>query len=269
MKGEICMVEVAGKEIESTEVTQEFNNKLMAERLPLPTRGMNYKVPLYSRLHLLKNFELEEELGIGNHKLDLWQKVVAEAEGKEDFYSMFRIDMKPTSVNTKRSKKILTYYEKEYGVNFKFRVIYNYSFRIHEASLFLENVCQYIDKYSSLELYSYIEDEINDIFLSFIAKSLLDKKISVLDYNSNILEFSNNFTTYCNTTVFEATGIQIMDFNYVSLSFEEDETFLNIKDVLYDKADMKLRKYTWKERAKYIIMANQDSSNDFKEEDEQ
>lgn len=243
--------------IEEQDKTQQFDDKLMVEGLLLPTNGKVYPIPLYSKLYFLKNFELIGELGVGNHVVGDWRNQVEESAGNGDYFNLFKIDTKPTNVETKHSKKVLTYYEKEYGVNFKLKIVYNYSFRIADAMLFLENVCQYQHEYKIKTLYRYIEDEINDTFLSFISKSLLDKKISILNFNSHILEFSENFTKYCNTIVFETSGISIIDFNFAHLEFVEDTTFLNIKGILYDKSDMKLRNYTWKQKSKYDILEQQ------------
>ena len=156
-------------ESEIIEVTQKFNSKLMVERLPLPSREVNYKVPLYSELHLLKNFKSLDRVGIGIHKLGSWKQTIEESMGKEEFFTMYRIDTKPTRINAKITSQIFTYYEIFYGVNFKFKVTYNYSFRIFDSLEFLENISQYKEKYTFSELYKHIEYEINAHFLSFIS----------------------------------------------------------------------------------------------------
>lgn len=243
---------------DKNEFVQQFDNTKIVQILPKLLKGKMYLVPLYSELYFYKNFNLIEKVGIGNHYLESWRDDIEQSSMKGDHCIIYKIDTKPNRVKTKKSKKTLTYFEKKFGVNFKFNIYYNYSFRISNTEFFLENVSQF-KQFSIAELYKYIEDEINDAFLSFIAISLLNKESSILDFNSYILEFSNSFTIYCNTKLFDKFGIGIMDFNFVSLDFLEDNTFLNIKEVLYQKADMKLRNYTWNEKAKYEILSKKSS----------
>lgn len=232
----------------------KFNEILVVEKLPLPKYDTRSKISLYSKIYLFKNYEYNDELGMGIHSLRHWKELIENSNKKEEFYNVFRVNTKPRYLKGMTLDKPKIYYDKKIGVNFKFNVECNYSFNINNPLMLIKSTAMFNSEYSFKSLYKFINNELSSSLLSFITKSLLDKDISILEFNTYTKEFGALFIEYANKSLFNNSGIEFFDFNFVSLSFVKDEIFLEINKTLYEKADMLLRDYNYKDKSKYNIL---------------
>ena len=244
-----------------------FNEKVVVDRLTLPKYDSFSKIDLYTEIYLLKNYEYSDKLVIGTHSLSPWKEIIEQSDKKNDFFTIFRVNTKPIYMQEVTMGKPKTFYDKKIGVNFKFNILCNYSFKIIDPLMFLESVSNYSEVYTFEELYLQINNEIASNLLSFIAKSLLEKGISILEFNTYTKEFGNQFKDYASDFIFNESGIEIIDFNFVTLTFVKDEIFADINKTLYEKADMELRGYNYKEKSKYSILFRRKNKNKPKEKE--
>lgn len=243
---------------------QSFKNHALVERLPLPKGDLEYDVPLFSKLLFVKNYEVVDTLSMGKHKIYEWSSRIKESDPETEFYMMFRINLKPRFLRETETKQKITYYDQLYAVNFKFSIKYNYSFECTDYMKLLKIVTKYKDTYTFKEMYEFIQTEINANLQSFISEQLPKRDISIVEFNTYTKDLSAEFIRYINTEVLFDFGLTVNDFNFMQLNFDEDPTFAVIKFTLFEKADMKLREYTYNDKAKYEIVKDLRTKNKVK-----
>jgi membrane protease subunit (stomatin/prohibitin family) len=238
-----------------------FDNRKIVEGLALPKGSSEYQVKHDSKLLLFKNYELLHEEGMGIYYLEGWSKVIASNKNK-DFFMMFRINSRPVLIRKTKTKSPISFFDKKYGIVFDFHVFYNYSYDLIDSVLFIKNVVRFGKSYTFKELYGYIENALNNSILSFLSKILVSKNLSILECNSNSKMLSNEFHTFAKGNILQESGIELSDFNFTRIDFDENTEFEVINDALYEKADMSLRSYTYREKSRFKILSNRSKLKD-------
>jgi membrane protease subunit (stomatin/prohibitin family) len=135
-----------------------------------------------------------------------------------------RLDMKwgtPTPIQLEDPKYNIIVPTRAYG---------QYGIKIENPRLFLETLIGNMNSFTADSIDQYFKGKMLSNLNSTIAKSIIEKQVSILDINMHLLDISD----YCQKSInayFSNYGIALADFSIISINVpEDDSSFIKLKE---------------------------------------
>jgi membrane protease subunit (stomatin/prohibitin family) len=118
----------------------------------------------------------------------------------------------------------------KYGVIVPIRAFGQYGFRICNARLFLETLVGNMSNFSSDKISDYFKGKVLSSLTSLISSKLIKENISVLELSALLDEMSDFALNKLNTD-FNKFGIELVNFNFISINVpEDDQSIIKLKE---------------------------------------
>ena len=117
-----------------------------------------------------------------------------------------------------------------YSIIVPVRAFGQYGIKIENPRVFLETLIGNMSKFTAEDIDQYFKGKLLSNLNSVLAKSIVEKKISILDINMHLMEISD----FCQKEInqyFTKYGISLVDFSIISINVPQDDpSFIKLKE---------------------------------------
>ena len=145
-----------------------------------------------------------------------------------------RLDMKwgtPTPIQLEDPK---------YSIIVPVRAFGQYGIKIENPRLFLETLIGNMSSFTADSIDQYFKGKLLSNLNSVLAKSIIEKQVSILDINMQLMDISE-FCQNAINTYFAKYGIALVDFSIISINVPQDDpSFIKLKEAKATKAQLNI-----------------------------